>query len=73
MNILQRLLMECELDLDAITEKLDRAAHHASVHDAHAARRLREMSAWLTDVGDELASLAGHPRDVPDYHDEVRR
>lgn len=73
MNRLQQLLMECELDADALVSKLDAAARLADLHDAHARRRLDDMADWLSDVGDELAALAGHPRETPDYQMETRR
>lgn len=73
MNILQKLLTECELDADALVEKLERAAAQAHAYDAQARRRLVDMADWLADIADELASLAGHPRDVPDYYEETRR
>lgn len=73
MNTLHKLLTECELDADALIEKLRRAAITAQVRDAHAKRRLDDMADWLTDVAEELAALAGHPRDVPDYYEETRR
>jgi len=73
MNILRQLLMECELDADALVAKLERASVQAANFDAHARRRLDDMADWLADVADELAALAGHPRDLPDYGEEVKR
>lgn len=73
MNDLRRVLTESELDADALSSKLRNAAKRASVYDPHAARRLTDMADWLDDVIDELAQLAGHPRDIPDYHAEVKR
>lgn len=73
MNILRQLLTECELDADALVAKLERASEQAAKFDAHARRRLDDMADWLADVADELAQLAGHPRDVPDYHEEIKR
>ena len=73
MNLLQKLLMECELDADALVNKLEKASRQAELFDSHARRRLDDMADWLADVAEELASLAGHPRDVPDYHQEVKR
>jgi len=73
MNLLQKLLTECELDAEALLDKLARASRQAELYDAHARRRLDDMADWLHDVVEELAALAGHPRDVPDYHEEARR
>lgn len=73
MNLLNRWLTECEFIADSLTEKLRKAAFIAEVHDAHAHRRLTDMANWISDIGDELAALAGHPRDIPDYHDEANR
>ena len=73
MNLLQKLLMECELDADALVAKLERASAQAAQFDAHAERRLDNMADFVADIADELAALAGHPRDVPDYHQETRR
>lgn len=73
MNLLRQMLTECELDADALVEKLGRTARQAAQFDAHARRRLDAMADWLAEVSEELAALAGHPRDIPDYHEEVKR
>ena len=72
MKHLNRLLLECELDGDALVAKLHRAARLAEVYDGPTCSQITDMAVWLTDVCDDLSRLRGAPRDVPDYHDEVR-
>jgi hypothetical protein len=73
MNPLNVKLYECEMDADALVDKLRATAELAGRYDPHAKRRVTDMADWLEDVAEELAALAGHPRKTPDFYAETQR
>ena len=73
MKQLTRLLLECELDGDALVAKLHRAARLAEVYDGPTCSQITDMAVWLDDIVDDLARMRGAPRDVPDYYEETSR
>lgn len=73
MKELRRIVTEAELDADGLAHKCEQAALMASAYDPHARNQLATIALALAEIAAELASLAGHPRDVPDYGREAAR